>query len=64
MGRVKLQVIKRTTKKLIERHKADFKDNFEENKKLVERYVSVSNKKLRNNMAGYVTKLMKKRTEE
>jgi len=64
MGRIKLQLIKRTTRKLMEEHKGDFKEDFEENKKMVGKYTDVSNKKLRNTIAGYVTKLMKKKEEE
>ena len=64
MGRIKLQLVKRTGKKLMEKHKEDFKENFDENKTLVGQYTTVSNKKLRNTVAGYITKLMKKKEEE
>lgn len=64
MGRIKLQLIKRTTKKLMQDHKEHFKENFEENKKGVGEYTTVSNKKLRNAVAGHMTKLMKKKEEE
>ena len=64
MGRIKLQLTKRTTRKLMEKHKEEFKENFEENKKKVNEFTSVSNKKLRNTVAGYITKLMKKKEEE
>lgn len=64
MGRIKLQLIKRTTRHLMQKHKEDFKENFEENKKLVEKYTNISNNKLRNRIAGYITKLMKKKEEE
>jgi small subunit ribosomal protein S17e len=64
MGRIKLQLIKRTTKHLMKEHKEDFKEDFGENKKIVSKYTNVSNKKLRNTVAGYVTKLMKKKKEE
>lgn len=64
MGRIKLQLTKRTTRKLMAKHKEEFKEDFEENKKIVSKYTDVSNKKLRNTIAGYVTKLMKKKEEE
>lgn len=64
MGRIKLQLTKRTTRKLMVKHKEEFKEDFEENKKIVSKYTDVSNKKLRNTIAGYVTKLMKKKEEE
>jgi small subunit ribosomal protein S17e len=45
-------------------HKDEFKESFDENKKIVEKYTTVSNKKLRNKIAGYATKLTKKKEEE
>ena len=59
MGRIKLQLIKRTTKKLMKDHRSEFKEDFDENKKIIEKYTDVSNKKLRNAMSGYATKLIK-----
>ncbi|MBW2989253.1 30S ribosomal protein S17e [Candidatus Woesearchaeota archaeon] len=64
MGRIKLQLIKRTSKKLMEKHKGEFKEDCNENKKLVSQFTNVSNKKLRNIVAGHITKLMKKKEEE
>ncbi|MEA2036455.1 MAG: 30S ribosomal protein S17e [Nanoarchaeota archaeon] len=64
MGRIKLQLVKRTTNKLMAEHKPEFKENFEENKKVVNKYTDVANRKLRNIIAGYATKLMKKKKEE
>ena len=64
MGRIKLQLTKRTTRKLMEEHKEDFKEDFEENKKLVGKFTNNPNKKLRNAIAGHITKLMKKKPEE
>ena len=64
MGRIKLQLVKRTTNRLVKEHKEDFKENFEENKRVVNKYTNVSNRKLRNIIAGYATKLMKKKQEE
>lgn len=63
MGRIKPQLIKRTSRKLVEEHKMEFKEDFEENKKVVEKYADIANKKLRNAVAGHITKLMKKREE-
>jgi len=64
MGRIKLQLTKRTTRKLMEEHRGDFKEDFEENKKIVGQFANISNRKLRNTIAGYITKLMKKKEEE
>jgi len=63
MGRIKLQLIKRTTRKLMAEYKNEFKQSFDENKAVVEKYTTVSNKKLRNTIAGHITKLMKVKEE-
>ncbi|MFH1823367.1 MAG: 30S ribosomal protein S17e [archaeon] len=59
MGRVKSTLIKSTTRKLLSAHGDDMTDNFEENKKRVSKYID-TNKRLRNSIAGYVTRLKKK----
>ncbi len=57
MGRIKTQMIKRTTKEIMHKHKDKIKDTFEENKKVVEETSDVSSKKLRNVIAGYMARL-------
>ena len=52
-------MIKRVTLKLFRDHPDKFKDNFAENKKVVEEMVDVRSKKLRNIIAGYMTRLAK-----
>jgi small subunit ribosomal protein S17e len=59
MGRIKTQQIKRITLQLMKDHAKDFKKDFNENKKLVEQFVLIKSKKLRNVVAGYVTRLVK-----
>ena len=59
MGRIKTQLIKRTTKEIMRKHKDKIKTNFEDNKKVVEANSDVSSKKLRNIIAGYMTRLKK-----
>ncbi len=59
MGRIKTQLIKRLTWQLAKKHKDEFQQSFDENKKVVEKYLSVQNKKIRNTIAGYVTRLAK-----
>ncbi|MFH1054142.1 MAG: 30S ribosomal protein S17e [Candidatus Woesearchaeota archaeon] len=59
MGRIKTQLIKRVTHELMHLYKDKFKDNFEENKALVEKYTDVPSKKMRDVIAGYVTRLKK-----
>ena len=48
MGRIKTSLIKRVTNKLVANHREDFKEDYEENKKLVEKYADIPSKKLRN----------------
>jgi small subunit ribosomal protein S17e len=63
MGRIKTQQIKRTARKLMELHKKDFKEDFGPNKILVSKYAEIQSKKLRNIVAGYVTRLKKQKED-
>ena len=60
MGRIKTQLIKRTTEQLLESH-SDFSEDFNANKELVNKFVLVTSTKLRNNIAGYLTRLVRAR---
>lgn len=60
MGRIKTTLVKRVTKELIVRYGPNFRKDFDENKKLVSQYTDVPSLKMRNIIAGYVTRLMKK----
>ena len=44
----------------MKRHSDEATTSFEDNKKLVEKYVDAHGKKLRNVIAGYATRLKKK----
>lgn len=59
MGRIKTQFIKRLGKELVLKHKEHLKEDFNENKKIVEQLLTGPTKKIRNVVAGYVTRLMK-----
>lgn len=59
MGRIKTQMIKRLAFKMFSKHDAELKDNFVENKKIVAAFLDGASKKVRNSVAGYVTRLMK-----
>lgn len=63
MGRIKTTLIKRNALKLYSLHRQSFKKNFQENKKLIEQFIDVPSKKLRNIIAGYITRLAKKDKE-
>lgn len=64
MGRIKTALIKRIGMKIVNKHGDKLKDNFEENKKLVEELTDIESKKLRNIIAGYVTRQVKTNKEE
>ena len=60
MGRIKTQQIKRISFELIRQHKDEFKKDFDENKTLIDGFAEIYSRKLRNMIAGYVTRLMKR----
>ena len=60
MGRIKTALIKRVTLELFEKHSDKFKKDFNENKQIVEEHSDINSKKLRNIIAGYVTRLTRK----
>lgn len=62
MGRIKSTAVKRTVTKLFEQHN-NFTPDFEQNKKLVQGYVECD-KKIRNMIAGYITKKFKAQTKK
>lgn len=59
MGRIKTAMIKRVSKQLFSEHSDEFKESFDDNKKLVTKFADILSKKLRNVVAGYVTRLAK-----
>jgi small subunit ribosomal protein S17e len=60
MGRIKTKLIKRLTLELLEKHRDKLSTEFEDNKKLVAALMEGTSKKLRNVIAGYVTRLKKR----
>ncbi|MEK6899942.1 MAG: 30S ribosomal protein S17e [Nanoarchaeota archaeon] len=59
MGRIKTTFIKRKTKELLKMHGEKFATDFEQNKKVASQYISGGSKKIRNVIAGYLTRLKK-----
>lgn len=57
MGKVRTEHIKRIARELVQRFPDRITRNFEDNKKLVEEFTDLSSSKLRNRIAGYVTRL-------
>lgn len=60
MGRIKTTLVKRKTKEALNAHRDKFTLDFTENKQLIDQLITTSSKKLRNIIAGYVTRLKKK----
>ncbi len=59
MGRIKTQLIKRITFEIMKQSKDQLSPQFEGNKKVVAELLSGASKKIRNSVAGYLTRLMK-----
>ena len=64
MGRIKTQIVKRYAKLLLEKFQDKFTDDFESNKRVLMELAEVRSVKLRNQLAGYITRLMAKRIKE
>ena len=63
MGRIKTKLSKRIGRELVDIHKNILKSEFSETKLQVAKMTNVKSKKMRNVIAGYVTRLMKHREE-
>jgi small subunit ribosomal protein S17e len=63
MGRIKTQLIKRLTFEIVKQSRERLSQSFEENKKVVAELLGDASKKIRNSVAGYVTRLMKTKEE-
>jgi len=59
MGKVRIGVVKRTARRLITMYPDLFTEDFEHNKRAVANLVETPSKKLRNQIAGYVTRLVR-----
>lgn len=69
MGKVRTSLIKRMAWQMLEQNPSMFTKDFEQNKQAVSKLLVVKSKKLRNQIAGYITHLVKimskpKKTEE
>ena len=66
MGKVRIGKVKSISNELVLKFGGVFTTNFEENKKLVQQYTDITSKRLKNRVAGYITRLKvneKKREE-
>ncbi len=59
MGKVRIGLVKRTARRLISSYPNIFTEDFQHNKELVKKFVVVNSKKIRNQIAGYITQLVK-----
>jgi len=66
MGKVRTTLVKRTARKLLEKYPDLFTGDFEHNKRVVTELIEYRSKKLRNQIAGYITHLVnaKKKREQ
>jgi small subunit ribosomal protein S17e len=64
MGKVRTILIKKVSKELINKYPDVFTTDFEKNKKLIDKYLEVDSKHLRNRISGYVVNLMKIKARE
>jgi len=64
MGKVRTILIKNVSKELINKYPNVFTTNFEQNKKLLDKYLEVDSKHLRNQISGYIVSLLKIRNRE
>ena len=56
MGTVKPAYIKIIAMELLKKYGSEFTNDFNENKKLVLQYTNITSKRVRNRVAGYITR--------
>jgi len=61
MGRVKTTKIKRATQEIFSKHRDEVSTDFSENKEKLKQMAGFQSKKIRNIVAGYLTRLAKTR---
>ncbi len=59
MGRIKTSYVKRVGKELFEKYHGEFTTDFTKNKEFLKNNFEVDSYKLKNVIAGYITKLKK-----
>ncbi len=58
MGKVRTKMVKRTARELLERYPDLFTGDFEHNKRVVTKLIDTGSKRVRNQIAGYITHLV------
>lgn len=64
MGKVRTLLIKNVSKELISKYPDVFTTDFEENKKLLDKYLEIDSKHLRNRISGYLVNILKIRNRD
>jgi len=64
MGKVRTILIKNVSKELMNKYPDVFTTDFEENKRLLDKYVEIDSKHLRNRISGYLVNILKIRNRE
>ena len=59
MGKVRTVLIKNISKELISKYPDVFTTEFETNKQLLDKYLEIDSKHLRNRISGYIVNLLK-----
>ncbi|MCX6709415.1 MAG: 30S ribosomal protein S17e [Candidatus Woesearchaeota archaeon] len=63
MGRIKIRMIKRITTEALEKDRNSYTTDFSKNKGIIARKINVPSKKVRNVIAGYIARVMKRKVE-
>jgi len=58
LGNVRSEKVKRLAHELLKRYPNKFTSDFEENKKMIKSLAIIPSTKLRNNIVGYITRLV------
>jgi len=63
MGQVRTTHVKNLAKTFVERYPGRFTDKYEKNKEELDKLVKLESKKIRNEVAGYIVDVIKKRSK-
>ena len=60
MGRIKNKIVKRASREIVEKFYGKLTEDFYLNKKVIEQVTDVSSKKIKNQIAGFTTRVYRK----
>ena len=64
MGRIRQTYIKRAARRLLERYPDKFSTDYRQNQRALGELTSIESKPLKNKIAGYITTLLRQKSEE